>query len=83
MNLEIEHTHNKRELASALARSASSGQARPLGEWSSMARAAGRLAGETRGVVLKAIRQAVAAEHGERAAAIVARFGELVGGFGQ
>ena len=81
--MNLEHTHGGRELASALARSAVSGQSRPLGEWSSMARAAGRMAGETRGVVLKAIRQAVAAEHGERAAAIVARFGELVGGFGQ
>jgi hypothetical protein len=45
-----------------------------------MSRAAGRLLGETRATVLGAIRTAVASEHGERAAALIMRFGELIGG---
>ena len=78
--MNLEHTHGGRELASALARSSVSGQSRPLSEWSAMSRAAGRLLGETRATVLGAIRTAVASEHGERAAALIMRFGELIGG---
>ena len=78
--MNLEHTHGGRELASALARSAVSGQSRPLSEWSAMSRSAGSLLGETRATVLGAIRTAVASEHGERAAALIMRFGELIGG---